>query len=88
MLITNNKENKASRTTNGFKRELASGKISELTKWSRYTPGDTQSVNTLSYIFFATVTRSQLILAKLGVPSNVENPVPLNQNDLQTQFSS
>ena len=45
MLTTNSKENKASRKTNNFRRELESGKISELTKWSRNTPGDTQSVN-------------------------------------------
>ena len=31
VLTTNNKENKASRKTNGLKRELASGKISEFT---------------------------------------------------------
>ena len=77
MLTTNNKENKASHTTNGFKRELASGKISELTKWSRNTHGDTQSVKNLRALFFPTVTRSQLILGKLGVPSNGENPVQL-----------
>ena len=75
MFTTNNKENKASHTTKGFKRELASGKISELTKSSRNTPGDTQSVKKLRALFFPTVTRSQLILAKLGVPSNGENPV-------------
>ena len=43
--------NKATHTTNDFKRELASGKISELTKWSRNTPGDTQSVKTWSTLF-------------------------------------
>ena len=53
VLTTNNKENKASRKTNGFRRELASGKISELTKWSRNTPGDTQSVKTWSTLFFS-----------------------------------
>ena len=42
--ITNNGENKASRTTKGYKRELASGKISDLYKWSRNTTRDTQSV--------------------------------------------
>ena len=52
VLTTNNKENKASRKTNGLKRELASGKISELTKWSGNTPGDTQSVKTWSTLFF------------------------------------
>ena len=75
VLPTNNKEHKASHTTNGFKRELASGKISELTKWSRNTHGDTQSVKNLRALFFPTVTRSQLILAKLGVPSIGKNPV-------------
>ena len=39
------------------------GKISELTKSLRNTPGDTQSVKNLRALFFPTVTRSQLILA-------------------------
>ena len=62
-------------TNNGFKRELATGKISELYKWSRNTPGDTQSVKTRKKILLAMLIRSQLILAKLGVSSNGENPV-------------
>ena len=66
--------NKATHTTNDFKRELASGKISEITKWSRNTPGDTQSVKTRKNIFLAMLIRSQLILAKLGVSPNGENP--------------
>ena len=74
-LIANNKEDRASHTTNGFKRELAIGKISELYKWSRNTPGDTQSVKTKKNIFLAMLIRSQLILAKLGVSPNGENPV-------------
>ena len=76
-LIANNKEDRASHTTNGFKRELAIGKISELYKWSRNTPGDTQSVKTQKNIFLAMLIRSQLILAKLGVSPNGENPVPV-----------
>ena len=73
-LFAHNKD-RASHTTNGFKRELAIGKISELYKWSRNTPGDTQSVKTLKNIFLAMLIRSQLILAKLGVSPNGENPV-------------
>ena len=78
-LIANNKEDRASHTTNGFKRELAIGKISELYKWSRNTPGDTQSVKTQKNIFLAMLIRSQLILAKLGVSSNGENRVDLKK---------
>ena len=74
-LIAKNKEDRATHTTNGFKRELATGKISELYKWSRNTPGDTQSVKTRKKILLAMLIRSQLILAKLGVSPNGENPV-------------
>ena len=74
-LIANNIEDRASHTTNGFKRELATGKISELYKWSRNTPGDTQSVKTRKNIYLAMLIRSRLILAKLGVSPNGENPV-------------
>ena len=73
--ISNNIEDRASHTPNGFKRELATGKISELYKWSRNTSGNTQSVKTRKKILLAMLISSQLILAKLGVSPNGENPV-------------
>ena len=44
---------------NGFKRELAIGKLSELYKWSRNTPGDTQSVKTRNNFFLVMLIRTQ-----------------------------
>ena len=70
-------ENKAFRTTNGFKRELASGKISDffLCSYVETPPHGTQSVETMNAYILSRWYASQLILAKIGVPSDGKNPV-------------
>ena len=43
--------------------------------WSRNTPRDTQSVETRNAFILPRWNASQLILAKIGVPSDGKNPV-------------
>ena len=43
--------------------------------WFRNTPRDTQSVETRNAFHFASVERTQLILAKIGVPPDGKKPV-------------
>ena len=47
--------------------------------WSRNTSRDTQSVETGNAFILPRWNTSQLILAKIGVPSDGENPVERNR---------
>ena len=64
----------AFRTINAFKRELASGKISDFF-YGLETPPVIRSQLKLESMFFAIWNTSQLILAKIGVPPDGKNPV-------------
>ena len=75
VLITKKWENKASRTTNGFQRELASVKFLIYINGRETPPVVPIQLKPQNARFFAAVVRSELILDILGVSSDAENPV-------------